>query len=131
MILWLVYNAVIPLFPIALVWFISWFLSQPKSTPPSLGASVFSIIKDGQVFFFCTALASAAVGDLGKAQKGFESANWIAGLVCVIIIATAAFAGAALNKDAVDQRKVGWSSILAATTTTLLVLISRHKAGLL
>jgi hypothetical protein len=66
MIRWLVYNAAIPVFPIAL------------------------------------------------AQKGFESANWIAGLVCVIIIATAAFAGAALNKNAVDQGKVGWSSILAA-----------------
>lgn len=124
---WLFYNAVVPLIPIGIVWLISWFLSKSPTTT----ATVFSIIKDGQVFFFCTALASAAIGDLAKARAGFDGTYWVIGLLFIVIVSAAAFAAAALAKGNSNEDRVGWSSVLAAMATIVLVLSFRYEAGIL
>jgi hypothetical protein len=44
-VVWLFYNAVIPLAPVVIVKFISWVLSNAKSNPPKRTLQLFSIIK--------------------------------------------------------------------------------------
>lgn len=124
---WPFFNAVIPLFPVAIVWIISWFLSSVGN--PAM--KVFSIIKDGQVFFFCTALTSVAIGDLGKVPKGFDNTPWVMALLFIIILSTAAFAAAAQNQAALDQKKFGWCSVAMAVATIGVVLTFRQRAGIL
>jgi hypothetical protein len=128
---WLFFNAAIPLIPILIVWFVSWLLSQPKAVPPTNTAKLFSIIKDGQVFFFCTALTSVAIGDLGKVPSGFDTTPWVMVLLLIIILSTVAFAVAANNRNALNQDNFGWCSVGTAATTIVVVLDFRQKAGLL
>jgi hypothetical protein len=124
---WLFFNAVIPLIPVGIVWLVFWFLSHPGL--PS--RKIFSIIKDGQVFFYCTALTSVAIGDLGKAPSGFDTAPWVMALLFIIILSTAAFAAAAYNQSALNETKFGWCSVRMALASIIVVINFRAMAGLL
>jgi hypothetical protein len=128
---WLFFNAAIPLSPVGIVWFIFWLFSNSSATPPKKAQAIFSIIKDGQVFFYCTALTSGAIGDLGKVPNGFDTSPWVMVLLFIIILSTVAFAVAAYNKDALEEKKFGWCSVATAITAILTVISFRDKAGLL
>src|ERR1700683_279219 len=129
---WLFYNVVLSLLiPVAVVQGISWLLSKPNSSPPRNTLSLFGIIKDGQVFFYCTALAAVAVGDLRRVPIGFDTTLWVMGLVVIMILSTVCFAVGANNKDLVEEAKFGWTSVAMATAAILAVMMFRTKAGLL
>ena len=125
---WLFYNAVIPLLvPVGSVKFFSWLLSKA----PKKALEIFSIIKDGQVFFYCTALTAAAFEDLRKVPAGFNTTPWVMGLVLILILSTAAFAVGVIAKDSVQESKFGWSSVAMVATAIFVVITFREKAGLL
>ena len=124
--IWLFFNALVPLSPVLIVWGLSWLFSDAGPT-----RKVFSIIKEGQVFFYCTAISSAAIGDVGRVPKNFETVPWIMGLLFIIILSTVAFAAGAHNKDTVKEGKFGWSSIAMAVAAIATVVVFRDKAGLI
>jgi len=131
---WLFYNVVLPLvIPLATVKVISWFLSKPSGAAKTSKAAItiFSIIKDGQVFFYCTALASVAIGDLKRVPAGFDTTLWVIGLLAIIILSTVCFAAAVNNKDLVEETRFGWCSVTMAITAILAVADFRINAGLL
>ena len=125
---WLFYNAVIPLIiPIAIVKVFSWLLTKAPNPP----LKIFAIIKDGQVFFYCTALTAAAFEDLKKAPAGFNTSPWIMGLLLILILSTAAFAVGVIAKNSVSERRFGWYSVFMVAGAILLVISFRNWAGLL
>ncbi|SRR5258708_6499638 len=129
---WLFYNVVLSLLiPVAMVQGISWLLSKPKASPPRTTLTVFGIIKDGQVFFYCTALACVAVGDLSRVPRGFDITFWVMGLLVIMILSTVCFAVAANSKDVLEEGRFGWCSVAMAIAAILTVLEFRSKAGLL
>lgn len=121
---WLFFNAVIPLAPVMIVKVIAWF---QRAT----GKKIFEIIKNGQIFFFCTALTSGAIGDMGKVPKAIDILPWIIGMLTILILSTVAFAVAANDKTPVDESRFGWSSVAMAFTTIVTVLVFRREVGLL
>lgn len=123
---WLFFNTGIPLVPVMIVWGISWLTNDSASQK-----TMFSIIKDGQLVFYCTAVTSVAIGDVRKAPSGFDTTPWIMGLLTIIIISTVAFAVAAHNPQAVREGKFGWTSVAMVIAAVLLVLNFRQQAGLL
>jgi hypothetical protein len=125
---WLFYNTVIPLLvPVAIVKVFSWWLSRP----PKQTLKIFAIIKDGQVFFYCTALTAVAFEDLKRVPSGFNTTPWVIGLLLILILSTAAFAVGVISKDSVDESKFGWSSVAMVAAAILVVITFREKAGLL
>ena len=123
MLIWLFYNALIPLSPVLLALVVSWFINNNKT--------VFDIIKDGQVFFYCTATCSVAIGDLQKAPKDFDGASWLTGFVFIMILSTVAFTVGVTNTATVQKNKFGWASVATSIATILVVATFRKKAGLL
>lgn len=123
---WFFFNAVIPLVPVFIVWMISWLTSTGSSSK-----KVFSIIKDGQLFFYCTALTSVAIGDIRKAPQALDTLPWTMGLITILILSTVCFAVAAYNPTGVNEGKFGWSSVGAVIATVLTVFSFRSEAGLL
>src|SRR5437867_12394521 len=125
---WLFYNAVIPLLiPLATAKFFSWLLTKAPHKP----LKIFAIIKDGQVFFYCTALTAAAFENLKKVPPGFDTSTWIMGFVLILILSTAAFAVGVIAKESVEESRFGWSSVFMAIAAILVVITFREKAGLL
>lgn len=121
---WLFFNAFIPLLPVAIVIIINWFQKLEAK-------KIFEIIKDGQIFFYCTAITSVAMGDLGRVPKSFEILPWIMGMLVILALSWVAFAVAANDKSPVDADRFGWSSVATAFATIGLVLSFRYEAGLL
>ena len=121
--IWLFYNALLPLCPVLFTWVISWFNSNNKT--------VFEIIKDGQVFFYCTATSSVAIGDLQKVSRDFDGSSWLVGFIFILLLSTVAFAVAIANNATLQQNKFGWASVATAIATILVVITFREKAGLL
>jgi hypothetical protein len=129
---WLFYNVVLSLlFPVVVVKGISWLLSKPNATPPKPTLAFFSIIKDGQVFFYCTALACVAIGDLSRVPQGFSTTYWVMGLLVIMLLSTGCFAVAANNKDVLEETKFGWCSVGTAVASILTVVEFRSRTGLL
>jgi hypothetical protein len=123
---WFFFNVAIPLLPVFIVWAASWLTSDR-----SANKTVFSIIKDGQLFFYCTALTSVAIGDIRKAPTALETLPWTMGLITIVILSSVAFAIAANNPTAVREGKLGWSSIAMVVAAILTVFSFRSEAGLL
>ena len=125
---WLFYNAVIPLLiPIAIVKLFSWLLTKAPKQP----LKIFGIIKDGQVFFYCTALTAAAFADLKKVPAAFDTSPWLMGFLLLLILSTAAFAVGVIAKETVQESRFGWSSVAMALMAIFLVISYRQTAGLL
>jgi hypothetical protein len=120
---WVFFNVVIPMIPVAIVWFLSWFIKTSQT--------IFSIIKDGQIFFYCTALTAVAIGDLQKCPKEFNTRPWMMGLVTIIILSSGAFAAGAISKNSLVEKRFGWASVAMAIASILTVISFRGKAGLL
>lgn len=124
---WLFFNALIPLGPVGIVWGISWLCSDGSKPVKRL----FSIIKDGQVLFYCTALVSSAMGEQGKLPKDFDFGPWMMAMLIIIILSTSGFAVAIHDQKAVQESRYGWLSLMMACITIVTVLVFRDKAGLL
>ena len=127
---WLFFNTVIPLIPVGAVKALSW-LTAGSAPGVATRKTIFSIIKDGQIFFYCTALAAVAIGDLPKVPIGFDTTPWLMGLLLVIILSTLAFAVAAHSTGTLKEKEYGWCSVAMAVVAVLTVLNFRAKAGLL
>ena len=121
--IWLFYNALIPLGPVLFTWVISWLINKNKT--------IFEIIKDGQVFFYCTATSSVAIGDLQKVPENFDGSSWLVSFIFILILSTVAFAVAVTNNATLQQNRFGWASVATAVATILVVVTFRGKAGLL
>ena len=110
---WLLYSAVIPLAPLALV-LVGGYLLPNKKQP------FFDIIRDGQVFFFCTATIAFLVRDLAKTQvSGAGLTFGFLGLL--LLVFSVLFGFVVMNKDDVDKSKVGWMSIFSVIGVIALV----------
>jgi heme/copper-type cytochrome/quinol oxidase subunit 3 len=81
--------------------------------------------------FYCTALTSVAIGDVRKAPPKLETMPWTMCLITIMILSTVAFAVAAYDPAAVQERKFGWSSVTMVVTAVLTVSFFRTQAGLL
>ena len=69
MVVWLFYNTVIPLLPVPLVLLGSWLIGANRN--------VLSLLRDGQLCFYCTALSAVAIRDvmLNSAQEALMLVN--------------------------------------------------------
>jgi hypothetical protein len=120
---WLLYEAVFPLSPVLLVWGGSSFLPKKKK-------GLFELIRDGQLFFFCTAMVAVLLRDLGKSPPG--DGGLLYGFLYLLLVAFGVLFGfVALNKDDVDPVTLGRTSISAAVLVVALVLGIRVTENLL
>ncbi len=129
MIEWLFFNTLIPLSPVLIVKGISWLVSDTGRSK-----TIFSIISDGQVFFYCTATCSVAIGDFKNVPKdlvGFDPSPWLMGFIFILLLSTVAFTVAALNRSETKEGKFGWSSIAMAIAATVTAVFFRSETGLL
>ena len=119
---WLIYSAVIPVSPVLLVYFAQWI--APNATP-----TFFSIIRDGQLCFYCTATCASLMKDL--VSMGTNIHGFTIGWLSLLIIFSAVIYGVAVSNGSGEgvETKLGWTSILMAFITTILVLSVRNTVG--
>ncbi|MBK7956189.1 MAG: hypothetical protein KBE22_02495 [Candidatus Accumulibacter sp.] len=122
---WVFFNSIVPLLPVFVVWGIP---HLREDVPPK---RVFSIIKDGQVFFFCAALSSGALGELPRVPSSFQIAPWIVGFLTILVLSIIAFVVAAQNPEKVREGRFGWASVGMVLTAVGVVLSFRIQVGLL
>ncbi|MEO1670173.1 MAG: hypothetical protein AAFR77_05190 [Cyanobacteria bacterium J06631_2] len=126
---WILFNTVIPLMPIPLVWLGAWTMKANQK--------LLSILSDGQLCFYSTAISASAINDI--VTKSSENNNlkgiFIGGIFFCMILSTFAYGIAKVNQIDKDKRdnngRLAWTSILAAVTTTILVASSRNSLVLL
>ena len=121
---WIVYNVILPLLPVPLVYFGFWLLSIKRK--------VVEIIKDGQLCFFCTTLVAVAIRDLTNAYTTASIAWPLIGLIFILILSTFVYAvavvgtaaGTIAEKDlSSPKRLAGASSLMVFTASVLVILI--------
>src|SRR4051794_15128032 len=128
--LWLIYNVLLALAPVALVCL---FLYVKFGK-----ASFVDVVRDGQLYFFCTALAGSAIGDKAKivgitppaAGAGSIQEFWLVGFVFIILFSAFAF-GMSVSLQLSDNRRLAGTSAIMAATTAMLVAFWRWKYNLL
>ena len=127
---WLLYNSLIPLMPIPLVWLGAWLIGVDRD--------LLSILSNGQLCFYCTAISATAIRDI--VTKAPESSQFIGifigAIIFCMILATFAYGVAATVKQIDDNdlnkgHRLAWTSIFAAISNTILVASSRKILGLL
>jgi len=123
MIEWLLYNTLIPLSPILLVIIGGWIITGPSP-------SFFSIIRDGQLCFYCTATTAVLMRDIA-CKKSPVDGLVLGGLFILILFSTFIYGVAVSNKDDVNEKKVGYMSILTAITTICIIIYIRSIENLL
>ena len=122
MIEWLLYNVIISLLPVGLLLIFGWLIGKFQG--------LFTIIRDGQLCFYCTTTAASLIEDLSK--KGALSGAVLAGLILLIIFSTFVYGAAVATKgNEANTSKFGWTSLLTCVLTITLVIFVRNKTGLL
>jgi len=120
--LWLLYEAAFPLSPVLLVWIGGLLLPKKKQT-------IFQLIRDGQLFFFCTALIAILLRDIGKAPPVNAG---LFGFLCFLLLAFGVLFGiVAMNKDDVDEKGLGFLSLFSTLAVLALVLGIRITENLI
>ena|SRR5579859_7564906 len=120
---WLLYEAIFPLSPVLLVWLGGRLLPSKKQT-------MFQLIRDGQLFFFCTALIAILLRDLGKMQQPVNIGLF--GFLCLLLLAFGVLFGfVAMNKNDVDETALGLTSTFSVLLVLSLVLGVRVTERLL
>ena len=133
---WFIYNALLPLLPVPLVYFAAWLVGTRKR--------IMSILRDGQLCFYCTSLAASCINDIFKSGIPIPAPQMsiaIASLICCLILSTFTYGVAATAPvaavpetspavAAADEVKLGITSIATALATTLIVLLTRYSFGL-
>jgi hypothetical protein len=125
MIEWLIYNSFIPLLPVPLVLLGAWLVGAKKS--------LLSVIGDGQLCFYCTAISAVALHDIFTANNIKTIQNTgiaIAGMVFCIILSTFSY-GITVTANTNENTKFAIISIFSSITTTILVLTTRYYLGIL
>lgn len=129
---WLLYNTVIPLMPIPLVWLGAWLIG--------IDQKLLSILSNGQLCFYCTAISAAAIRDIvSKAPEDSQFTGiFVGGIIFCMILSTFAYGVAAIinqtnneELNIANSNRLAWTSIFAAISTTILVASSRMFLGLL
>jgi hypothetical protein len=128
---WLIYNSVLPLLPVPLVWLGAVLVGGYRT--------VLSIIRDGQLCFYCTSLSAVAINDIVKSGDIHQNSSAIlsvAGLILCMILSTFTY-GVAVTAPpqsgapaAQTEFKLGVTSLLTAALTTLIAALSRHVLGI-
>lgn len=120
---WLFYNSFLPLLPVPLVCLGLWIIGIRRK--------FFSIIRDGQLCFYCTTTCAIALRDLIKAGKAQVSVEFpVAFIVTLMILTTFVYGIAVTAKDAKDW-KLAIISGCATVITTVFVVAVRLKFDLL
>lgn len=128
---WIIFNVIVPLSPVPLVYLGAWLVRAPKRLT--------TIVRDGQMCFYCTALSASCINDLVKAmesgkiqQTAFHSTAGIAiaGAISCMILSTFTYAVAttASERTGVDEVKLAVAS--AATTLTTVAIVASTRFGL-
>jgi hypothetical protein len=115
---WILYDWLLGLSPAILVPFAFWLVRRSSRTV--------EIIGDGQLFFFCTALAGAAFGALTEASNKLSEAQKEEVKLCygviVFVILFASFAfGAATQADQGAKPRIAKASLWLSVGTSILV----------
>ena len=113
---WLFYDLLLSAAPAILVAFAFWLIGKPK---------VLEILGDGQLFFFCTALAGTTFGALSEANERISAADKglvqpsQAALMFLILFASFAFGTATLAAPDAKPRIAATSFWLSLGTIML------------
>ena len=115
------YNVFLPMLPVVLVRFYGYLTSKSKK--------LFTIIRDGQLCFYCTAAMTSLLKDL--ADKQTLNGLMMSFIICLIIFSTFVY-GAAVTTEKNDdnEKKFGKTSLLTWLLTVILVLFVRNKEKL-
>jgi hypothetical protein len=121
---WLLYNTVFPLLPVPLVYIGSWMVGNSRK--------LLSIIRDGQLCFYCTTLSAVAIRDFVKVTGQSQSiAIPLAGILFCMIFSIFAYGIAITHADPVNDWQLGLTSLGIAVTTTVVVAVTRQAMGIL
>jgi hypothetical protein len=124
---WLLFNTAIPVCPVGLVMLAGWLSS--KDTP-----SLFAIIRDGQLCFYCTATIACLMKDIIKSQHAQGAFGTVTlGFLVLLLIGSCFVYGIAVSNERHEHMdvKLGFLSIFTAITTTILVCYVRKVGGML
>src|SRR5580658_10185787 len=120
-IIWLLYEVVLPLLPVGLVWFVGYLIANRKT--------LFSIIRDGQLCFYCTTTAASLIKDLvAKPVKQAPINGLVTFLIILIIFDTFVYGAAVVTQtNAQNTKTFGWTSLFMCFLTICLVVFVRNK----
>lgn len=123
---WIFYNVALSLLPVPLIWLALWLINANRS--------LFLIIRDGQLCFYCTTLSATMLHDLLLLKGQYAIGLPIVGLVFFMISSTFVYGIAVvsdnLSQGIIEEWKLGLISVLAALTTTILVILTRWQFGM-
>jgi hypothetical protein len=121
---WLLYNTLFPLLPVPLVYVGSWMVANRRKW--------LSIIRDGQLCFYCTTLSAIAIRDFVKMAGQSQSiAIPLAGILFCMVFSIFAYGIAITHADPANDWKLGLTSLGIAVATTVVVAITRQAMGIL
>src|SRR5712692_2067951 len=121
--LWLLYEAAFPLSPVLLVWV------GGRALLPAKKQTMFQLIRDGQLFFFCTASIAILLRDIGKTPPHNA---FLFGFLCFLLMVFGVLFGfVAMNKESIDEKGLGLLSLFSTLTVLGLVLGIRVSERLL
>jgi hypothetical protein len=130
MVEWILYDVVIALLAVPLVWLAAWLIGRSRR--------LLQILRDGQLCFYSAALSAVAIRDVARLAGNPQAPNAdvalsLGGLILFMLLSMFVYGVAVIRADAagVDDNKVAWTSILAALVTILVVFGIRWNLGLL
>jgi hypothetical protein len=123
---WVIYDWGFAFVPICIVAFAFWIWHR--------NFQLSDIIGDGQLFFFCTALAASLFGDLSEVRDKLAAAQRDVAQLCevgiiFIIVFTAAAFGVATQAPAADKPRIAEASLICSLVTSLFVFYARYQLG--
>lgn len=121
---WLFYNSFLPLLPVPLVCLGLWIIGIEKK--------FVSIIRDGQLCFYCTTICAIALRDLIKVGRNQDTSVEfpVAFIITFMILTTFVYGIAVTSKDAKDWKLAVISGCSTVIVTVFIVAV-RVKFGLL
>ena len=127
---WLLYNTIIPLMPIPLVWLGAWLIGIEQK--------LLFILSNGQLCFYCTAISATAIRDIvtKSSEDNYSQGIFVGGIIFCMILSTFTYGVAAIanqtnDGESLNNNRLAWTSIFTAIATTILVASSRMFLGLL
>lgn len=128
LVIWLVFNAVLPLSSIALIVFGAWINGKPKT--------IFSVIRDGQVCFYCVAVLGTTLHDFMRSNYVNNEKIYSPLVVCFLLLGmifSTFIYGIAVNDkndDPVCEFRIGLTSIFLSISTLVPVVVIRQYYSL-
>jgi threonine/homoserine efflux transporter RhtA len=120
---WLMMNTIFPLSPVLLAWICGHLIPKKRTT-------IFEIIKDGQLFFYCTGTIAVALNEIST--KALKATPDTLNLLHILLPVFACLFGClALNKEDSDAKKTGWISLASVIIVTSVSIYIRRESGAL